>query len=160
MDGRLTGHPGAGESSPGQPLRRRDFLFRLGAGAGAAVAGFVLLDERPDLPADPLLPLEPASRPRLRRGVSFGRHQGLASIGFGREGSRVLCAVNEPGARILRLLDGRATVDGISRTLVERAGLPWTEETRAGVALFIVQLSALGLLTRRYMATVFEVEAP
>jgi hypothetical protein len=65
-----------------------------------------------------------------------------------------LCAVNAPGADVLRRLDGAHTIEQITRAAARSAGAKPDESHTAGMASFVAQLGAAGFLDAPFYAQI------
>lgn len=132
-------------------MTRTEFLFALGAGAVAAIAGYTVAPPSAAA-ATPRTPRATA-RPRLRDDVTRGRENGMLTLR--RPGSAAAHgAVNETGERVARLLDGEHTVEMIAGDVAREVGVTCTSETVGAVAGFIAQLAVLAFLDEPFYAVI------
>ena len=146
---------------------RRQFLWVLGTGslaATAVIAGYVSGDERAaaveaGTATRPDDGRPTPERPALRDGVTFGRRDGLLTIGYvsapGGSGP-VLCAVNEVGAAITRRLDGKHSVPLLASAAAAAAGIEPSDTVEARVACFVAELARLGFLREPFYVQIVE----
>jgi hypothetical protein len=80
----------------------------------------------------------------------------MTYIGRPSESDRLVCAVNQTGARVLRLLDGQHTVSQIAGDLAARLHITRTEAFDAKIAGFIAQLGMLTLLQEPFYVRIVE----
>lgn len=141
-----------------QYLSRRQFLILLGAGASASIFGYYTLPS-PDEQAAAAAPQTPSSqeaRPRLRDDLTFSQHAEMTYMAWQSDPGRPVCAVNQTGARVLRLLDGQHTVSQIAGDLAARLHITRTEAFDAKIAGFIAQLGMLTLLQEPFYVRIVE----
>jgi len=143
--------PGRAGDTPGT-LSRRNFEIAFGAAVGSGILGYLLV--RP-APAPQPAPIVNSPRPRLRKGLAFEgpAADGLTSVRLP-DGS--LCAVNAPGAEVLRCLDGAHTIEQIARAAGQRAGVAADASLTARMACFVAQLGAAGFLDQPFYAQIVD----
>ena len=142
-----------GSVSPAGPLgtmTRREFKIAFGAAAGSAILGYLLV--RPEQ-APETAPATLSPRPKLRKGgaIEGPGADGMTTIRLP-DGS--LCAVNAPGAEVLRRLDGAHTIDQITRAAGKSSGVVPDASLAAKMACFVAQLGAAGFLDRPFYAQI------
>ncbi len=136
-------------------MTRKRFLWVLGAG-GAAITAEVLLPARGlALPA-PTRDRLPEAEPRLRPEVAVAVDGEGLVLRCPSGASSIVCAVNAPGAEVVRRLDGRTPVGEIARLLSGRDGTTTLAEVEVKVACFVAQLAELGFLRAPYYALIAE----
>lgn len=140
-------------------MKRRDFVIALGAGAGASIFGFFewkALKKTGSRPKD--RPAAVDFKPRLKDGIVFGwADDGLATLRLPGAKETALCAVNETGAAILRMLDGRRGVEDIAQAVAQEYNLVRTDSLDAKIAYFLTQVSQLGFLRNPFYACIVDV---
>jgi len=144
-------HSADGSAGERPTLGRREFC--IGVGGAVALAGFVLVRELPHPGASAYA--NPHC-PRLKPEVTLGREGDLLTLTIPDRTPRVLCAVNEAGAEIVRRLDGRHSVEAMAAALAHRAGVECAEALCAKTAAFIAELASAGLLTAPFYAILYE----
>jgi hypothetical protein len=132
-------------------MTRKELLISLGAGIATAIAGY-LVGPRQAL-ASPPGSLRPGARPCLRGDVTLAREDGLLTLRRG-DDPHVHGAVNEPGERVVRLLDGYHTVEEIAAAVARDLGVRPSEETVGAVAHFIAELGMLSFLEAPFYAVI------
>jgi hypothetical protein len=142
-----------GTSKPEGPpatMTRREFKIALGAAAGSAILGYLLL---PQAPGTQPASLSPGACPRLRHGLAM---EGPAADGMTvvRLPDGGLCAVNAAGAAVLRRLDGAHSIEQIARAAAARAGVAPDAPLIAKMACFVAQLGAAGFLDAPFYAQI------
>ena len=133
-------------------MTRREFKIALGAAAGSGILGYLLV--RPARAPEPAsVPHSP--HPKLRKGLAI---EGPGSDGMTTirllDGS--LCAVNAPGADVLRRLDGAHTIEQIAGAAGRRAGVTPDAALTAKIACFVAQLGAAGFLDMPFYAQIVD----
>ena len=133
-------------------MTRREFKIAFGAAAGSGILGYLLV--RPER-APEAFSTTHSPRPKLRKGVAIEGPgaDGMTSIRLP-DGS--LCAVNAPGAEVLRRLDGAHTIDQITRAAGKSAGVVPDASLAAKMACFVAQLGAAGFLDRPFYAQIVD----
>lgn len=140
-----------------QHLSRRTFLILLGAGASASIFGYYFTPRRDEqAAAAPQTPSSQETRPRLRDDLTFSQRAEMTYIGRPSDPDRLVCAVNQTGAHVLRLLDGQHTVSQIAGDLAARLHITRTEAFDAKIAGFIAQLGMLTLLQEPFYVRIVE----
>lgn len=138
----------------GRVTRRR---FCVALGGSLALSGWVLGRAVTSEPTEP----EPAAgsadaRPRLRADLAWGRDGEFRTLTRVVDGEPLVCGLNDAGAALARGLDGRHTVCDLSAALSARRGVRHDDALEARVALFVAQVSMLGLLTEPFYAWIVE----
>jgi len=156
-DAQNTPPPEDKSADAGKGLTRREFVIRLGAGAGAGIVVFFPLRGELFTPSGTLKgPPGQPDRPRLRDDIVFGMDGEMTTICRHEEANPILCAVNRPGREVLRRLDGRHTIEEISKAVATHMNISATEALDAKVALFVAHLSMLGFLQKAFCPYIIE----
>jgi hypothetical protein len=142
-------------NAPCAVMSRREFVIQLST--GIALAGFFFMGDRTAGPSKAYgAAPDKTACPHLKDDVVFGANAGMATIRRSGEVSHVLCAVNGPGAEVLKRLDGQNSVEDISRAIASLTKIPHSEELDAKIAFFISQLAMLGFLIDPFYAYIIE----
>jgi hypothetical protein len=139
-------------------MKRRDFVIALGAGSGASIAGFFLwksLSHAGARPRDSAASVD--LKPQLKAGLLFGTLDGFQTIRLPEGEGSAMCALNDTGAAVIRLLDGRNGVEEVSQTIARTYGLVRTDSLDARIAYFLTQVSRLGFLKSPFYAYIVDV---
>lgn len=136
-------------------MSRRDFLITLGAGTAATISGYFFIQgqftqESSKSTLEKQLPI-------LKHDIKFGKAENLLTITRKTERSTITCAVNDIGKEIINKVDGKHTVQEISKHIAKKAGTSRTELMDARIAYFITQLGILGFLKEAYHVNIIEV---
>ncbi len=131
-------------------INRRDFIFKLGIGATIVVSGYYIsghiLENRLATIA------ESVSKPLLKKNViSYYKRDEL----FLEYQNSKFC-VNETGAEIIRLLNGKNTVSDISSMMSRSLNLEQTDLLDSSIAGFICQLAETGFIADPFYVTLYE----
>lgn len=136
---------------------RRDFFITLGTGAAAGIAGYFLVQRAfSPLPASLDDGTGPTRPPCLKEDVVFGNDGDMVTVSLSGGGSPVVCAANRPGQEVLTRLDGRHTIEEMSRAVAAAVGVSRTEALDAKVAHFVAQVGMLGFLREPFFACIVE----
>jgi hypothetical protein len=131
-------------------MTRREFQIAFGAALGSGILGY-FLTHQVGSPQSASVPHSP--RPRLRQGLVIEPPgaDGMTTIRLSNGG---LCAVNAPGAEVLRRLDGAHTIEQIARAAGKSAGVTPDASLTAGMACFVAQLGDAGFLDAPFYAQI------
>ena len=134
-------------------ISRREFAVSLGALAAAAICGCFFYS---DIAQAADQANTGVVKPRLKPGLRWGRGNDLTVIehGHGRAGAK--CAVNDCGARILKMLTGAHSVEEIANATAQFYGIPQSPNMAASIAGFIAQLGMLGFLAEPFYAVLYD----
>lgn len=145
-------------------MRRREFVIALGTAAGASIAGYFAYHGLPRDGGSPGVPDGKAlasrlgePRPRLKDDVVVGQLEEWVTIRRGEDHEQVVCGVNETGAAILALLDGRHSVERIAALIAPRVQVSPGESLEAKVSEFVAELAMCGFLAEPFYVTLYEI---
>ena len=140
-------------------MNRRNFLIVFGAGAATAISGYFSSVSMPfsqfptsmsnDKPQE-------LSMPCLRTDVIFGRDDDFITVSRHSEYGTMLCAVNDLGAGVLRLLDGNHTITDIAYLLSKERDITFNDTFQANIALFVAQLSMADFLSKNFWVNIVD----
>lgn len=144
------GSPGGDEA---RGSTRRRFMLSLGAAIAALAAGsgavrWALGPRGASRDGE--------ARPRLRDSVALSRQDSGTTLSGGANPDVEVCAVDEWGEAVLRLMDGRHTVEEISLDIARAAGIGRSEALDASIARFTTQVGEYGFLETPYYAYLVE----
>lgn len=135
-------------------MNRRDFLFRLGAGSCLAITGFFIYDAISQ-GNERIIPTgeEPLSAlPEISATIKMSYEKGSLLL----NGKHSTCYVNKTGEKIISLLDGKHTVQGLASEIADHYSITHSDELETSIAGFICQLGASGFLTSPFYVTMYE----
>ncbi len=92
----------------------------------------------------------------LKEGVILRRQADGVTIQASTAHVAPTCAVNQAGAEVLRLLDGRHSIADLSLKVAATVGVHWTETLQANIAFFVAQLGLFGFLRQPFYAYLYE----
>ena len=129
---------------------RRDFLIRLGAGTTLAIAGFFTFDViKTVINKDQE---KVSDMPKLSENIKkYYENNQIVLLG-----EDVKCSMNEMGAKIVELLDGKNSLSRIASKISDHYAIKDTDALEVSIATFLCQLSILGFLSSLYYVTLYE----
>lgn len=147
-------------------LGRRRFLIYISLGLASSLVGGELYCSDIDAHGTKLnMPRSNSSdqiitmKPKLRKGVLEVRKEKFHIFEYRPNpgDAECGCAINETGAAIIRLLDGRHSIEDIAHSTVLTETAFHFKEACAKIAFFVAQLGAIGLLAEPYYVQIYEV---
>jgi hypothetical protein len=144
-----------GDSTCG--VSRRRFLLYVTVGGAWLTVGHIVRHRPEKTPTSD----EYASRmPKLREDVTM-QYDNIQHVYEcevqGKDGNATCCTVNDTGAEIIRLLNGKRTVEDLSEQTASSGHWRDSNASRAEIAYFITQLGILGFLAKPFYAHICEI---
>lgn len=139
-------------------LTRRNFLISLGTTA-LSISGYFLIGggSLKEVLAD-TEGVVAGMRPKLVPDIFFEESTSDLTLLQRRDANHHnKCAVNRIGSFIIRRLNGRHTIEGISSLLSEEEGFTRYHSLEADIAQFVANLGMLGFLLDPFYANIIEV---
>lgn len=93
------------------------------------------------------------ARPKLIKGVTWGEYDG--KITLKQKEKDIHCAVNDSGEAIIKLLDGKNSIEDITKKINNKED----EVLSSKIAYFVANLGMLGLLEEAFYAYIIENES-
>ena len=140
-------------------ISRRDFLIKLTVGS-LAISGFFL---GADMIAADSVELENKGAsagknffPRLRDGAVITEGSEVVSVRLAEGDNSSLCAVNQTGGEIIKMLNGENSIEMIGSVLARKMKINMSSGLNAKIAIFIAHLAANGFLQDDFYVTIYE----